>query len=176
MKMKYKDLVAHVNEIAHLIDSITEAAQVDICGKCLSNTKITYSELKKREIPCRVAGGRAAFSFNLGRFGIIDYGYDEKPALGGKKIGHFWIISGDYLIDTTLRHLKSEAIQDDVMRSLPPSEFLLDDRMVLRRKDISTYKQLYDGKLGWHYLEIPGRGEQAWTGHPDLLESKKAEI
>ena len=173
MTLKYEELIAHVNDIAQLIDEVIETAEADIYGKCISTAKITHAELTKRGIPCQLVGGRAAFSFNKGRFGIIDYGYDQKAAISGHKIGHFWIESGEYIIDTTLRHLKSEAHKDDMMRGLPPAEFKLSTKMVLRKREVSTYRQLYRGKLGWHYLEIPGRGDQVWKGQPDRLEPAK---
>ena len=169
MKLKYKDLVTIVNDIALVIDDVLELANKDVYGKCMASARITHDELKARGIPCRIAGGRAAFSFNKGRFGIIDYGYDEKPAIAGKKIGHFWIVTGDYVVDPTLRFLKEEAWNDDMMRGLPPSQFLLDDRMVVRKRDLSTFKQLHAGKLGWHYDEIPGRSELVWSGKPSEL-------
>ena len=62
-------------------------------GNCVVLTKIGHDLLTKAGYSVRVAGGKAAFSINRGKWGIVDFGYSPTLDIPGTSaIGHFWLV------------------------------------------------------------------------------------
>lgn len=91
-------------------------------GLCASLTRIGYDLLSKAGFPLRIAGGKAAFGINKGKWGIMDFGYSPYfPAPGTAYIGHFWLVADEpeWIIDFTLMFLKETMFTSDQERGLP---------------------------------------------------------
>lgn len=131
-------------------------------GLCIGAAKLAYPLLKEKGIEVRVAGGRAAFSVNKGKWGILDYGYDSNPISNGLFVGHFWLVCEFGIIDLSLPLLKEVMRKDNLRRGLSNQSFKLKERMLILRSQNSKFATLFEGKIGWHYLEIDGRGEDIW--------------
>lgn len=146
-------------------------------GLCVSFTKIGHDILTREGLNVRIAGGRAAFSVNKGQWGIIDFGYSQAldvrrdPRVG--YIGHFWLVldQEQVIIDFTMMTLKELVHDSDRFMGLPLQPFNLRKGVIIPMNKVSSFDELKRGKIGWHYQEIAGRGEDLFKSPvPDLPE------
>lgn len=129
-------------------------------GLCAFLTRIGHDLLSKAGFPLRIAGGKAAFGVNKGKWGIMDFGYSPYfPAPGTAYIGHFWLVADEpeWIIDFTLMFLKETMFTSDQERGLPRQPVNLRTNVIVPIRKLSSFDELMAGKMGWHYQEIPGR-------------------
>ena len=129
-------------------------------GRCVSLNGLGTVELKKLGFDARLVGGKAAFSFNKGKRGIIDYGYQPNPfhpyAEEGIQSfeGHAWIEIRrlGVIVDFTLPALKGTMLADNLRNGINDTEFRLSSKAIVPMNDITTFNELYDNfKIGYHY-------------------------
>ena len=179
MKLDLKQLEHHANIAQKLTDDALNHAGKEKFGACMVAARITEIYLKKQGFPVRVAGGRAMFSLNSSQWGIIDFGYSEVPEIERYEktdtIGHFWCVVGGHVIDCSLQYLVAMVRLSDQSRGIDAGPVQLPSKSLIRKNEISSARKLYNGKIGWHYAEIPGRGENVWKEHPGRISiGKKA--
>ena len=134
-------------------------------GNCVALTKIGYDLLTKAGYSVRVAGGKAAFSINRGKWGIVDFGYSPTLDIPGTRaIGHFWLVDDkfEWIIDFTLPFLKDIVHQSDIERFLSAQPFQLPCTTIVPFAKNSPFDTLMRGKIGWHYQEIANRGDDVF--------------
>ena len=95
----------------HLKNIIAKASAVsDVFGPgfCMLAARHGYEFLKKKEFDVQVNFGRAAFSVNKKKFGILCYGqFDYVTVYGeGRKMGHYWLSVEGKTIDFMLPYLE----------------------------------------------------------------------
>ena len=177
MKFDIKDLEHHSEIAQRLTDEALMETGVGTQGVCMISTRIAYQYLKDQGFPVRVAGGRAMFSMNSSEWGIMDFGYSEVPDIERYEktdtIGHFWCVVGGHIVDCSLQYLVSMVRKSDQSRGIDGGPVELPAKSLIRKNEISTARKLYNGKIGWHYAEILGRGEKVWKEKPGTVKTGK---
>lgn len=134
-------------------------------GLCVMATRLAYLNLVSKGMgdDLRIAGGKAMFSVNSGADGLVDYGY-SKNSFVGNYIGHFWLVyKNKWVIDFSLPYIKKQFLHDNKKRGIKDNRFELSKKLFVPFELIYTYDELFNGKIGHHYLEIKGRGEMLWN-------------
>ena len=174
---KYLEFKKEIRDVGHYIKKLLDDP---LCmhkknkGICVALTKIGYDLLTKAGYPVRVAGGKAAFSVNRGKWGIVDFGYSPTMNIPGtSEIGHFWLVADEpeWIIDFTLLFLKNLVHLSDRERSLPEQIIQLPVTTIVPFRKNNQFDTLMKGKIGWHYLEIPGRGQDVFLDYIPDIES-----
>ena len=148
IQSSFEEIQPKLDEASHYADG----------GLCVLAASLGLAALRERGESVRIAGGRAAFSVNKTRFGMLDFGYSDNSMVG-RYIGHFWLVHQYGIIDFSLPYLKETFEKDNARRGIAGGPIKLPSQMLIPTGKLQTYAALYKGKIGWHYQEIPGRGE-----------------
>ncbi len=126
-------------------------------GICVAATLIGKRALTERRVKCKAVGGRAMFSVNTSNFGLIDYGYSGQIANveAGQQL-HYWLQTEIGIVDFALPLMRLTHERDNKLRGITDNTFLLPKDYIIKTKQLSTYDELYRGKIGWHYEAIEG--------------------
>ena len=165
--MDYSLVRKAFNEVKPQLD---EADSFFEGGLCVLAARLAYEHLTDLGVKdLRVVGGKALFSLNKGRHGLIDFGYSTN-SLVGRQVGHYWVEHKEKgVIDFSLAYLKKMFVKDNERRGVTDNTFELDGRILLPFYRLSSYDELLSGAIGYHYLEIPNRGETLWLNRiPEL--------
>lgn len=167
--MDYSLVKKAFNDVKPQLD---EAGSFFEGGLCVLAARLAYERLTELGVTdLRVVGGKALFSVNKGRHGLIDYGYSTNNSLVGRRIGHYWLEHKEKgVIDFSLAYLKNVFLRDNKKRGITDNTFELGGRILLSFDRLSSYDELLNGAIGHHYLEIPNRGETLWMRKPPELD------
>lgn len=172
---KYQGLQKKIKDVENFLKNLLDdpaCKHKKNTGICVALTKVGYDLLTKAGYSLRVAGGKAAFSVNHGKWGVVDFGYSPTLDIPGTSaIGHFWLVADEpgWIIDFTLLFLKDLVHQSDLERCLPEQIIKLPMTSIVPLTKNSTFDILMRGKIGWHYLEMPGRGHDVFLDSiPDI--------
>lgn len=167
--MDYSLVKKAFDEVKPILDEVASSVEG---GLCVLATRLAYERLTDLGVTdLRVVGGKALFNVNKGLHGLVDYGYSTNTSPVGRRIGHFWIEHKERgVIDFSLAYLKNGFLSYNKRRGVTDNTFELDGRILLPFYRLSSFDELVKGNdIGYHYLEIPGRGEDVWlNGMPEL--------
>ena len=89
---------------------------------------------------------------------MLDFGYSDN-SLVGRYIGHFWLVHQYGIIDFSLPYLKETFAKDNARRGISGGAFKLPSQLLIPVGKLQSYAALYKGNIGYHYQEIPDRGD-----------------
>lgn len=161
-----KKIIMDVNSHLQTVLNLPGIVHKKNTGICVALTRISYQLLTEAGYNLRIAGGKAAFSVNSGRWGLVDFGYSPTMNIPGTDaIGHFWLVDDEqqWIIDFTLLFLKDLVHQSDIERGLPKQIIKLPKKTIIPMDQVSSLEELMDGKIGWHYSEIKNRGNDLFS-------------
>lgn len=158
----HKSLVAAVNEMSSLVDQrmagVLGAGLVG--GDCVFMAIFGKELLAERGIATTLVGGRAAFGFNRGKFGVIDFGYPgnhnfHPHAQDGIEsfIGHAWLEVDDVVIDFSFPNLqKLVRVSNEASGIAGHDEVEIDtSQIVIRRDEMVSENVRQETMLGRYY-------------------------
>ena len=163
---KLVDVVQRVNPVvqerfkAH-IDSL----RIDIDsagGACITLSELAQNALLDHGIEAQIVGGRAAFGFNTGKWGSLDFGFNDSNifhpyAEEGIQsfVGHSWLEVDDFdvVIDFSLPHLsRLIALSNQAMGITAEQEILIDiNRIIIHRNEMQTLAIREVTMIGYYY-------------------------
>jgi hypothetical protein len=159
----HKSLVAAVNEISSLVDQrMAHLLGADIVGgDCVFMAIFGKELLAERGIDTTLVGGRAAFGFNRGKFGVIDFGYPGNhnfhPHIEDgieSFIGHAWLeVDDDVVIDFSFPNLqKLVRVSNEASGIVGHDAVEIDtSQIVIRRDEMVSENVRQETMLGRYY-------------------------
>jgi hypothetical protein len=166
-KAEFERLVAVVAEVyphvkKHYDEALGDLDTAQKGGACIPMSLIGQVELEKRGIKAEIVGGRAAFGFNMGKFGVVDFGYQGDHnwmPFADEGIqsfnGHAWLeVEGvDAVIDLSLPMLPESILRSNAAMGIQEcEEYMLDtSKLVVRRSEMITESVRQTAKLGYYY-------------------------
>ncbi|EKO3961471.1 hypothetical protein F2K62_002723 [Vibrio fluvialis] len=164
MELHFNKLVDAMTQLSPMIDAyINEISEhcPAVGGKCILRANITLDLLQERGFDkLKIVGGRAAFGFNNGSRGVLDYGYASDAFTvfsSDKKVnfnGHAWLEDTEYgfIIDPSIPELPSSINDTNQAMGIAEEPILLDvSRTVLRKEEIISDAVLRTPLIGYHY-------------------------
>lgn len=146
-------------------------------GNCVLINGMTCQRLLDNGFNAKLVGGKAAFSVNKGKHGVLDFGYSQRgeaitpsgEMLHGYR-GHCWIEIKklNVIVDLTLPHLEQTFIHNNRQLGISDNEFKLSKSMVVSMDETQTWDKLLDGALGYHYQRNSNDSEFVNARYMDL--------
>lgn len=130
-------------------------------GNCVIINGMACQRLLDNGFNAKLVGGKAAFSVNKSKFGVLDFGYSQRgkalTASGETNIGflgHCWIEIKKLgvIVDLTLPHLEQVFINNNRQLGIAENEYKLTKKMVIPIFEVKSWNALMQGELGYHYL------------------------
>lgn len=132
-------------------------------GICIPLATLGQAALKKRGIDTKLVGGKAAFGFNTGSYGALDFGFTHNLFMpyaheGIESFnGHAWLeVDGmDAVIDFSMPELPTlVAISNAEMGITGHEDIELDvTKLVIKRSEMVTAQVRHKPMLGYYYTK-----------------------
>ncbi len=136
-------------------------------GICIPLATLGQAALKKRGIDAKLVGGKAAFGFNMGSYGVVDFGYTQNLWMpyaheGIESFnGHAWLeVEGiDAVIDFAMPELPQLIkLSNAKMGISGHDEIQLDiNKLLVRRSEMVTAQVRHKPMLGYYYTKPVAR-------------------
>ncbi|EGQ9284514.1 hypothetical protein F7U66_01405 [Vibrio parahaemolyticus] len=157
--MKLRALIETIRpSIIEQINTLSNRLGVDCSlSNCTIMNGLAYQRLLDNDFTdATLEGGKAAFGFNKGQFGMFDLDANAHGAQvdinGGMQSfpGHCWveIKSLNVIVDLTLPDLPKLVKMSNEQQGIKDDEFLLDTNMIIKKEDTFTRQQIFNGSIG----------------------------
>ncbi|ELA6601887.1 transglutaminase domain-containing protein [Vibrio alginolyticus] len=132
-------------------------------GICIPLATLGQAALKERGIDAKLVGGKAAFGFNMGSYGALDFGFTQNLFMpyaheGIESFnGHAWLefVGMDAVIDFAMPELpRLVAISNAEMGIIEHEDIELDvTKLVIKRSEMVTELVRQKPMLGYYYTK-----------------------
>jgi hypothetical protein len=132
-------------------------------GICIPLAVFGQAVLKEHGVETKIVGGKAAFGFNMGGYGVIDFGYTQNLLVpyaheGIESFnGHAWleVENMDAVIDFAMPELPQLIkLSNSEMGIFGHDEIQLDiNKLLVRRSEMVTAQVRHKPMLGYYYTK-----------------------